>query len=97
MMRREMLARRGDIHTSHEAAAKVDTFKAGHEALVFAAICGSVDGLTYRAIATLAKLEPVAVGRRLVAMERRRLITRRRDELTGEYKAQDNMALWYRK
>ena len=96
MMRREMLARRGDIHTSHDAAAKVDTFKAGHEAKIYEAICNAPLGYTYRQIARDTGLEPVAVARRLVSMERRKLITRRRDELTGEYRAQDNMALWYR-
>ena len=98
MMRREMearrLARHTDPHTSHEAAAKVDTFKASHDAAIYAALDGKPDGLTYREIAAIAKLEPVQVGRRLSYL--RGLVTRRRDEVTGEYRARDGMALWWR-
>ena len=95
-MRREMLARRGDIHTSHEAAAKVDTFRASHDAAIYASLSlpQAITGMTYREIAAYAKLEPVQVGRRLAYMER--LVTRRRNEVTGKYLARDGMALWYR-
>ena len=95
-MRREMLARRGDPHTSHEAAAKVDTFKAGHEALIVSAWNGHCGGLTYREIASVTRLEPVAVARRLVSMERRKVIYRI-ETAPGKYAARDGMAVWFRK
>ena len=94
-MRREMLARRGDIHTSHEAAAKVDTFRASHDAAIWAALENQPQGLTYKQIAAIAKLEPVQVGRRLAYMGR--LVTRRRNEVTGKYLECDGCALWWKR
>ena len=100
------LARNTDPHTSHDAAQLALDFVASHEAKIYAAICGA-DGLNYREIAFIAKLEPVAVARRLKAMERRKLIERREAsyaELTARiyvpratiYKQRDGMALWFR-
>ena len=97
-MRREMearrLARRSDPSTSKEAAAKVDTFRASHDAAIWAALDGKSAGLNYREIAMIAKLEPVQVGRRLAYMSH--LVTRRRNEVTGKYLERDGCALWYR-
>jgi len=91
------LARKTDPHTSRDAAAKVDGFKAGHEAKIYNALFECPYALTYREIAERTKLEPVAVARRLVAMERRKLITRQRHEVTGKYLARDGMALWFKR
>ena len=71
------LFRSNDPSTSRDAAARVPAFKAGHEAKIYDALCNAPHGLTYREIAAIAKLEPVAVGRRLKGMERRRLVERR--------------------
>ena len=96
------LFRSTDPSTSRDAAARVPEFRAGHESRIYAALDQILipilapDGQTYRDIASSTGLEPVAVARRLVAMERRKLITRRRDEVTGKYLARDGMALWYR-
>lgn len=91
------LFRSTDPHTSRDAAAKVDDFRASHEARIYQAICNAQFGYTYRQIARDTGLEPVAVARRLVSMERRKLIMRKRDELTGEYLAQDGMAIWWKR
>ena len=77
MTQLELLYRRTDPSTSHDAAANVPAFRAGHEALIYDALCNAPHGLTYREIAAIAKLEPVAVGRRLKGMERRKLVERR--------------------
>jgi hypothetical protein len=71
------LARATDPETSQRAADRVPGFKAKHEASIYAAL--RERALTYREIAKVTRLEPVAVGRRLADMERRRLI-----EPTGE-------------
>lgn len=89
------LWRNTDPHTSAEAAARVPEFQASHEAKIYDAI-PSAYGIPYREIAERTGMEPVAVARRLVAMERRKLISRRRDELTGKYLARGGMALWFR-
>ena len=100
MMRREMaqrrLARHSDPSTSHEAAAKVDTFKASHDAAIYAALSlpQAITGMTYREIAAYAKLEPVQVGRRLAYMGH--LVTRSRHAITGKYLERDGCALWWR-
>ena len=101
-MKRELearrLSRRTDPHTSHEAAAKVDTFRAGHEAKIFSALSDNPHGLTYREIADMTGMEPVAVGRRLKGMERRKLIwraiTQAADTEFGDYEARNGMAVW---
>lgn len=85
---------RFDPDTSRVAAEKSGAFRAGHEAKIYCAIADSKYAITYRQIAALANLEPVAVARRLKAMEERGLITRQRHEVTGEYRQQDGMALW---
>ena len=96
-MSQMQLFRNSDPSTSRDAAAKVDQFRASHEARIYAVIYDCAHPLTYRDIAERTRMEPVAVGRRLVAMERRKLITRKRHEVTGEYLAQDGMALWFRR
>ena len=69
------LFRSTDPSTSRDAAARVPEFRASHEAAIYAAICEAHPwGVTYREIAFYAGLEPVAVARRLVAMERRKLL-----------------------
>lgn len=69
------LARKRDPQTSHDAAQRASTFAATHAAKIYAAICEG-KGLTYRDIARIANLEPVAVARRLSAMEEKGLIRR---------------------
>ena len=99
MTRSEMEAKRlhrhNDPHTSVEAAAKVDTFVAGHEAKCYEAICNA-QGATYREIAEACGLEPVACARRLSSMEKRGLIRRLRDTVTGKHLTRFGMALWYK-
>ena len=94
------LFRTTDPSTSRDAAARVPQFQASHEAKIYEVICnkdgGIHGGLTYRQIAWLAAMEHIAVARRLVSMERRKLITRRRHETTGKYLQRDGMALWFR-
>ena len=92
------LFRSNDPHTSRDAAAKVDDFRASHDAAIYRALTEwayAQNGLTYREIAHYAKLEPVQVGRRLKYMDK--LITRRRNEVTGKYLARDGMALWFKR
>ena len=89
------LARRSDPVTSHRAAEKVDTFKASHEASIYAAICDAGErGATYREIASMTGMEPVAVGRRIKAMRDRKLIEHRHDA-AGEIYTRDGMALLF--
>ena len=90
------LFRTTDPSTSRDAAAHVPQFQASHEAKIYEALRFLVDDAIYREIALIAHLEPVAVARRLIAMERRKLITRRRDETTGKYLQRDGCALWFR-
>lgn len=86
------LARRDDPQTSHDAAARVPEFRSSHEAKIIAALRG-FDGLTYREIADLSGLEPVAVARRLLAMSRRGLIERR--GIDPDFESEDGMVLWW--
>lgn len=62
-------ARHRDPATSHLAAAKVVGRADAHRQMIAAAI-RQRPGMTYREIAELTGLEPVAVGRRLVEVER---------------------------
>jgi hypothetical protein len=93
------LARNSDPLTSHVAAANVPAFQASHEAKIYDVLTRSIGitGMTYREIAHHAKLEPIAVARRLIGMERRKLIERDRDMATGKYLQRDNMALWFKR
>lgn len=69
------LARSTDPQTSHDAADRAHQFIASHDAKIYGVLCDHhPTALTYRAIAAFAKLEPVAVGRRLTYLERRGLI-----------------------
>lgn len=91
------LARARDPQTSHDAAARVDTFKASHEAAVFAAICDAGErGATYREIALAARMEPVAVARRLKAMEARGLIQRSALTDCSGFESRNGMAVWWK-
>lgn len=65
------VARHADPATSKRAAERAASFVGKHEAAIFAALTANPDGLTYREIATLTALEPVAVGRRLKGLQER--------------------------
>ena len=78
------LARNSDPQTSHEAAERVPSFRAKHEAAIFGALHEAGDkGGTYKEIASFCGLEPVQVNRRLAGMCDRGLIER--NELGCEY------------
>ncbi len=81
------LARRTDVNTSHEAAAKVGSYRAKHEAAIFGAICEAGErGATAKDIAAVTGLTDVQVSRRLGSMGERGLIVRGMVELWhGEY------------
>lgn len=89
------LSRRSDPVSSHEAAERVDTFKARHEAKIYEAIHGSRNGLTMHEIAWETRLESVQVGRRLSAMGARGLITRREAGTPGMVEMRDRCAVWF--
>jgi predicted transcriptional regulator len=78
-------ARRHDPITSHVAAKRFSRGDA-HRSLIVSAI-RSQPGATYREIAEVTGLEPVAVGRRLIEVERIALVR------PGE--PRDNMRTWY--
>jgi len=90
------LSRRSDPVTSKRAAERTSGFKAKHEGAIYAAICES-EGLTYKEIARLTGLEPVAVARRLSAMETRQLITRNCNEVKEPAEVRDGCAVWRKK
>jgi len=77
MGRMAALARRDDPDTSKEAAARVYEFKARHLALIAAAL--SAGGKTKDEIATVTRLDHIAVARRMKEGEERKL-WRRTDE-----------------
>lgn len=90
---------RFDPDTSRVAAEKSGAFRAGHEAKIYdvlSQVRSDEIGFNYREIAFFCKLEPVAVARRLISMERRKLITRRRSETTGKYIERDGCAVWWK-
>ena len=92
------LARRTDPVTSVKAAERTSQFKAKHEATIYAAICeAGPEGATYREIAQMTGMEPVAVARRLSAMEGRMLITRNCNEFKDPAKVRDGCAVWFRR
>lgn len=71
------LARLTDPRTSHDAAERTVSFRAKHEAAIYAAICEMGErGATMHEIAWLTGLEPVQIGRRLSTMRDRHLIER---------------------
>lgn len=91
------LARRTDPATSHCAAHNAQAFKAKHEARIFGALHDAAPGgLTYREIAQLTGMEPVAVARRLKSMERRGLITRSALADCSGFESRDGMAVWWK-
>lgn len=78
------LARRKDPITSHKAAERAKSFKASHEANIFAVIADAgSSGATYLEIAARTRMEPVAVGRRLADMGKRGVIYRNGDKRDG--------------
>lgn len=91
-------ARRSDSQTSHQAAEKAAAFAANHEAKCYGAICVAGErGATFKEIATSSGMEPVAVARRLGAMEKRKLITRRLNahpKNDRDYEQRDGCAVW---
>ena len=98
MMQLEIpLARNTDPSTSHDAAGKASEFKACHEAKIFDALhfAGHM-GATYREIAQTTGMEPVAVARRLRAMERRRLIERSALMDCSGFESRNGMCSWWR-
>lgn len=85
---------RFDPDTSRVAAEKSGAFRAGHEAKIYDVLHQHEGiGLTYRAIAALAGMEPVAVARRLKTLERKRLVCRVVSE-SGEYATMGGCAIW---
>lgn len=91
------LARRADPDTSHRAAAGTDGFRARHEGRIFGALHEAGErGMTYREIAGATGMEPVAVARRLKAMERRGVIRRAPLSDCSGFESRDGMAIWWR-
>lgn len=91
-------ARRTDPMSSHRAAERAVSFKAKHEATIFAAISDAGErGATYKEIAHITKMEPVAVARRLSAMGERKLIERRSNGRPDDYVARGGCAVWWRR
>lgn len=81
-------ARRNDPATSHTAARRaLASGLAGAHRQQIAAAIRSRPGMTYRAIAEATGLEPVAVGRRLVEIER--------DGLAQAGEPRDGMRTWW--
>ena len=85
------LYRATDPQTSARAAGRASAFVAGHElrilhAITAAEMAGALSGFTYREIAYVLNMEPVAVARRLKGMERKGVIRR-----NGE---RDGMTVW---
>ena len=64
-------SRATDPETSQQAGERAESFVGKHEAAIFAAIADHPNGLTYREIARITGLEPVAVGRRLKGLRDR--------------------------
>lgn len=95
------LHRKRDPQTSVKAAQRVEEFRKRHEAEIYAAICDAGSrGATYREIAAVTGMEPVAVGRRLSAMGKRHLIERRlkRDSTKpDDWQERDRCAVWWKK
>lgn len=92
------LARACDPVTSHKAAERAQGFKAKHEATIFGAICEAGDnGATYKEIAKMTGMEPVAVARRLKGMERRGLIERCPLMDCSGFESRNGMALWWKR
>lgn len=93
-------ARRHDPQTSHAAADQARAFAKHHEASIFNAICEAGPlGVNYKEIAQMTGMKEVAVGRRLSAMEERRLIERRKvpgSIKPRDYLSRDGCALWWR-
>jgi len=94
---RPLLARRRDPVTSKQAAQRALNFVCSHEATIFGAICDAGEkGATYREIARATGMEPVAVARRLKAMEVRGLIERSALSDCSGFEARDGCAIWWR-
>lgn len=92
------LCRSTDSVTSRSAAEKASKFTGKHEAAIYAAICDSGGrGMTYREIAKATGMEPVAVARRLGAMERRLLVSRFMNEFKEPAEVREGCAVWWRK
>ena len=93
------LVRNSDPDTSVRSAFKSSAFRASHEAKIFSAIADAgARGATYREIAAITGMEPVAVARRLRGMEKRGLICRRivqaMDTEHGDLEQRDSMCVW---
>lgn len=96
------LYRRDDPATSKRAAAHSDKFIATHEDKILLCLGATIHGLTYREIATLTRLEPVAVARRLKGMERKGIVWRKHRGLQqgscggwhDAYEERESCAVW---
>ena len=98
------LYRRDDPVTSKRAAEKAKLFKCSHEAAILTALhCRPVIGATYKEIADVLSMEPVAVARRLKGMERKGLVKRKSDGQMPRYRGgwrdayaeRDGCAIWW--
>ena len=69
------LSRRTDPHTSKAAASRAREFVSSHEARILGHMHGR-PAMTYREIAAVTGMEPVAVARRLRGLERKGCIVR---------------------
>lgn len=76
-----LLARKPDVQTSKDAALKALSFKAGHEATIYAAICeAGAHGIT---INEVSGLTPVQAARRMKSLLDKRLIKRNGEKRRG--------------
>ena len=98
----QQLARRHDPQTSKAAAVRSGEFRDGHENNILRALGCVTNGATYREIAAMCNMEPVAVARRLKGMERKGLVRRERTYISMSgavghttYVERDSMALWW--
>ena len=92
------LSRKTDPQTSHDAADRVPSFKAKHEAAIFGAIIvAGKRGATAKEIAAEIGLTDVQVNRRLGAMGERGVIWRRLvgyEYETPIYEKRNGCAVW---
>lgn len=100
------LYRCDDPVTSKRAAAHSDKFVATHEDKILLCLGAIIHGLTYREIAAMCSMEPVAVARRLNGMERKNMVWRKVigiHEVKGrmfnqcDYEQRDGCAIWWAK
>jgi len=91
----QYLARRDDVPTSKRAAEKAVSFKAKHEAAIYAVIYESMPGATAKEIAAKTGLTDVQVNRRLADMGRRGLIERNAHSDCSGFQQRNGCCVWY--